>query len=282
MEVVDSLLLISTNTGEVFQYDGQQIKLLFKLSTRVRDIYKFSNTVYFSTDEGVYTIRNMQVISLKRIVNLPFCVMVVVDLYNNTWISTENGLYLLPENRATPILFIEGVEFNRGALLGYEDHIYAGSVEGLYIIDIHSAIKNFLPLYLNKEQVADESWKFFLLVLTGIILAVLAGYILYHKRYRKVSLSIPKKEEPVFSLNKIEEDIKINHIKSVDELAGLYKTNTVQLNRLFKNFETTPGKFMKRVKLNIAKELLKNGVPLEEVVIEVGYSAQYLKKELHI
>jgi AraC-like DNA-binding protein len=67
---------------------------------------------------------------------------------------------------------------------------------------------------------------------------------------------------------------------TVEGLAEFYQTNTVQLNRQFKVFETTPGKFMKTVKLNYARELLKNKVPLEEVVAKVGYSASFIKKEL--
>jgi AraC-like DNA-binding protein len=52
------------------------------------------------------------------------------------------------------------------------------------------------------------------------------------------------------------------------------------LNRIFKTYDTTPGKFMKKVKLNMASELFKSGKSIEEVVAKVGYSASYLKKEL--
>ena len=64
------------------------------------------------------------------------------------------------------------------------------------------------------------------------------------------------------------------------DLAEFYQTNTVQLNRQFKTFDTTPGKFMKTVKINYARELLKNKVPMEEVVSKLGYSASFIRKEL--
>ena len=67
---------------------------------------------------------------------------------------------------------------------------------------------------------------------------------------------------------------------TVENLAEYYQTNTVQLNRQFKTFDTTPGKFMKIVKINYARELLKNKVPMDEVVGKVGYSASFIRKEL--
>jgi transcriptional regulator GlxA family with amidase domain len=67
---------------------------------------------------------------------------------------------------------------------------------------------------------------------------------------------------------------------TVEALAEHFKTNTVQLNRQFKNFDTTPGKFMKTVKLDLARDLLAQHVPMEEVVQKTGYSAAFIRKEL--
>jgi AraC-like DNA-binding protein len=66
---------------------------------------------------------------------------------------------------------------------------------------------------------------------------------------------------------------------SVDALALHYDTNTVQLNRQFKRFGTTPGKYLKKVKISWANRLLKDGVALDEVARRVGYSPKLLKQE---
>ena len=50
--------------------------------------------------------------------------------------------------------------------------------------------------------------------------------------------------------------------------------------RIFKNFDTTPGKFLKKIKLRIAKELLDRGKPIHEVTQKTGYSAHYIKQHL--
>ncbi|TNF45048.1 MAG: helix-turn-helix domain-containing protein, partial [Cytophagales bacterium] len=79
-----------------------------------------------------------------------------------------------------------------------------------------------------------------------------------------------------------EKAIKENNLTTVDSIADHFETNTVQLNRVFKNFETTPGKFLKKVKLEFAKEMLSKGIEIEEVSKKVGYSPSYIKKELNL
>lgn len=283
LEKADNVLLFCTNTGEVFQYDGKDCKLLFDVNSRVRDIYNFRNVIYFSTDKGVYTIQNMQISTLSLLANLPFSVKVVVDVNNNIWIATENGLYILPEKKNTPVPFIPGVEFNRGALTYYNDHIYAGSISGLYVIDIYSVLRDYLPLYLNKKSIVEDEQvkqQLFSLAIIAILLIV-CGFASNYSRHHKTAPIIPQQNAPhSLTLAKIEEDIKNHNLMTVEGLAEFYETNPVQLNRLFKTFDTTPGKFMKRVKLKFAEEMLKSGKSMDEVVAMVGYSAIYLKKEL--
>lgn len=283
MEMVGDKLLFCTQTGEVFVFDGQVVKLLLKFKTRVRDIYQFKNTVYFSTEEGAYTIQGLDPATIHMISKTPFTVMVLVDALRNTWISTENGLYILPDREKEPILYVKDMEFNRGALTLHNDTIYAGSISGFYVIDCYHTVKSFLPLYQNRKQ-ADLTEKRKTWVLFGscfFVLLALLGFAYHSYKRRNARLVIPLKEAvSVINLENIAEAIRANNIMTVDGLAEFYQTNTVQLNRQFKAFNTTPGRFMKTVKINYARELLKNKVPLEEVVSKVGYSAVYIKKEM--
>ncbi len=81
-------------------------------------------------------------------------------------------------------------------------------------------------------------------------------------------------------MEQIEHDIVENRLISVEAMAEFYKTNPVQLNRIFKAFETTPGKFLKKVKLAHAQEMLDNGKSMEDIVDFTGYSANFLSKHL--
>jgi AraC-like DNA-binding protein len=282
MEIVGDKLLFCTQTGEVFVFDGHKVQQLLKLKTRIRDIYQFKNTVYLSSEEGVYTIQGLDPGTISHFLKTPFTVMVLVDALRNTWISTENGLYLLPDREKEPILYIRDVEFNRAALTLYNDTIYAGSISGLYVIGCYHAVKNFLPLYLNKRQIykAEERKRWW--IFGGVFFVLLIGLGIFYISYKrsKAILLIPQKETPqALTLENIAEAIINHNIMTVEGLAEFYQTNTVQLNRQFKTFDTTPGKFMKTVKINYARELLNKKVPMEEVVGKVGYSASFIRKE---
>lgn len=282
LEEADSLLLFCTSTGEVFQYNGQDTKLLVKLPARTRDIYIFRNIWYFASDAGVFTLTNGQPGTLVQLTKTPFCVNVVIDLLNDTWIATENGLFVIPNKSKEVILFIADVEFNRGALKFYEDSIYAGSIEGLYVFYTYTVAKNFLPQYINKKNLDESALQKKQLLFILAIIAIILGFGFLYRKWRasRRVIAMPQKEETVLSADRIAQDIRQNNIMTVEGLADFYKTNTVQLNRQFKIFDTTPGKFMKDVKLEQARTLLLSGRTMEEVVDKVGYSAAYLKKHI--
>jgi AraC-like DNA-binding protein len=283
MEVIGDRLIFSTQSGEVFVYDGNKVQLLAKLDTRVRDIYAFKNTIYLSSDKGVYTIEGLDPKTLNQFLETPFTVMVMVDALRNTWISTENGLYLLPDKEKDPILYIKDVEFNRGALAFRNDSIWVGGVSGLYVIDSYDVMKRFLPGYFNRIK-ADQTQQYISWGIYILILAVfLAGLVFAVRAFRKraSTFKIPNKDTgPALTLEQIADVIRTNNIMTVEGLAEYYKTNTVQLNRQFKSFDTTPGKFMKTVKIEFAREMLNNKVSIEEVVSKTGYSASFIKSEL--
>jgi AraC-like DNA-binding protein len=236
--------------------------------------------LFFASDQGVYTIKNGDPSTLTLFLPLPYAVNVKMDKANNNWISTENGLYVLPDKHEAAIPFIPNVEFNRGALTIFNDTLYAGSIEGLFIIDTYMALKSFIPQYLNKKTISDtNSFRKKLSILLALLLIGIAIAI-YHFRFRSITITQTQKEKTVITLDQIAIDINANNITTVEGLAGFYETNPVQLNRLFKTYETTPGRFLKKVKLNLAKELLKKGASMEDVVAQTGYTAHYIRQHL--
>jgi AraC-like DNA-binding protein len=211
----------------------------------------------------------------------PFCVDIEQDRYKNLWVATENGMFLIPKATESPIPLVSDVEFNRYGLTLFRDKIYAGSINGLYLFDVYEIEKGYLPRYLQKvadqKSIARKNLIKNVLVF-GLPIFLIVGWIV-RKVYFKKRIQIQPKTE-AYSLEKIKQDIIANKIVSVEGLAEHYRTNTVQLNRRFKNLGTTPGKFLKKVKISWAKSLLSEGKPLEEVARIVGYSERLLKIEL--
>lgn len=280
---VEEGLLFSTAKGQCMLWDGDSTTVIAELGIRVRHIYPVEEWVYFASDDGVYTIKNLNPATLTRVFDTKFNVHIQKDILGNTWIATENGLYISTKGDPSLIPVIESVEFNRDAFLIHEDVVYVGSIDGLYTLNLRELDKGFLQPRAKELQLASaggkkDAW----IYLSGIVAIVGFGAwysIRKKKKQAAEGFAIPKKKEKI-DLNEIEEIVVSKKISSVESLAGELDTNTVQLNRDFKKLRTTPGKYLKSVKLNHAKKLLAQGIELEEVAIQVGYSSRFLKKEL--
>jgi AraC-like DNA-binding protein len=160
----------------------------------------------------------------------------------------------------------------------YDIIVYAGSFNGLYLVDASKTINDYLPSILPKIDGLHGPGRRYIAGLA--ILAVLVVMI-YMIRRRKAALR--KAVSPPTSdltLVQVREDIIQQRLLSVEDMAEWYETNPVQLNRIFKTFETTPGKYLRQVKLEHARSLFANSASMEELIAVTGYSADYLRKHL--
>ena len=182
-----------------------------------------------------------------------------------------------------PIAVIPGVEFYREALLLQDEVLYVGAVDGLYTVNTYEISKTFIPKVLSTVIIPlNQKYPLGIWVSGFSSVVVLGGlYLLLRKKklLAEAEESTPSKE---WNLQELETRILAEKIQTVDAMAVALDTNTVQLNRNLKKLGTTPGKFLKQVKLRKAEELLKSGVNLQEIAIQVGYSTKFLKHELGI
>jgi AraC-like DNA-binding protein len=281
LEIFDSLLYFSTYEGILFSFNGLEVRKIAEVGTRIRELFVGDNWLYLATDNGVFKIESHPDSKLTKVFGEPFCVDIEQDRFKNLWIATENGLFIIPKSTGKPVPIVTDVEFNRYAMTHYNDNIYAGSINGLYLFDIYTIERSFLPVYYQK--VADEAslyWKGFAIkfLLIALPIFILVGWFV-RRLFFKRKIAVQQKPES-YSLEQMKRDIILYKIVSVEALAEHYKTNAVQLNRQFKHFGTTPGKFLKKVKISWAKTLLKQGMELENIAKTTGYSTRLLNNEL--
>jgi AraC-like DNA-binding protein len=280
LEPIPEGLLFSTSDGKFLFFDGNQVTQLADLGIRIRDIYPSENLIYLSTDEGVYTIENLTPTTLKKITETRLNVHVEKDNVGNTWISTENGLYIISKDNPSVLPLIEGVEFNREAFLYHNDYVYVGAVDGLYILNAVEVSKSYIPAAINKlEPNSPIGLKTFLLIIASLSIIGFLVYFFLRNKKSDYPISEEVKANRI-NLQLLEELIIENKLNSVEAISSHLETNTVQLNRNFREFNITPGKFLKKVKLKHARQLLKEGNSLEEVASQIGYSVRFLKNEL--
>ncbi|MEN2280518.1 hypothetical protein AAGF08_00170 [Algoriphagus sp. SE2] len=280
LEPIPEGLLFSTADGKCLFYDGNQVVQLVDIRIRIRDIYPSENIIYLSSDDGVYTFENLNPLTLKKISDTRLNVHTEKDNFGNTWISTENGLYILSKDYPKVLPIIEGIEFNREAFLYYNDSIYVGAVDGLYTLNAVEVSKSYIPAVINKlEPNSPFGIQQVLLVILLLGIIGIVVYIFVRKKKSIVSISEDPRSNHL-NLEHLEELIIENKLNSVEAIASYLDTNTVQLNRNFREFNITPGKFLKKVKLKHAKKLINEGKSLEEVGKKIGYSLRFLKNEL--
>jgi AraC-like DNA-binding protein len=282
LENFDSLLYFSTYEGILFSFDGSEVRKIAEVGARIRELFAGDNWLYLAADNGVFKIQSHPGSKLTKIFRKPFCVDIEQDRFKNLWIATENGLFIIPNSAGKAVPIVTDVEFNRYAMTYYNDQVYAGSINGLYFFDIYTIEKSFLPVYYQK--VADQTtlfWKNFIIKFILIVLPILfvSGWLI-RRVFLKRKIAVQQKPES-YNLEQIKRDVILYKIVSVEALAEHYKTNPVQLNRQFKHFGTTPGKFLKKVKISWAKTLLRQGMELGDIAKTIGYSIRLLKKELH-
>ncbi|MCS5490858.1 helix-turn-helix domain-containing protein [Algoriphagus limi] len=282
LEVFGEDLVFATSQGVCLKWDGAKVDTLAQIPSIINDIYQVGNRLIFSSDDGVYEI-NSDNLEPLQLTNTPNAVMTSLDDFNNLWIATENGLYVLIPDYKDPILIIPNVEFNREALLLNGEMLYVGAVDGLYQLNTYEIEKSYLPNLLNTLQVPISERKSTWLIGGALaVLGFLAGFILFRKKKKEELTEVRNGNKNEWNLEELEKRILSEKIQTVEGLASALDTNTVQLNRNFKKLGTTPGKFLKQIKLKQAKEMLREGKDLEEVAKSIGYSTKLIKTELNL
>jgi AraC-like DNA-binding protein len=279
LEVLNDSILFTNADGKLFSMWNGKTRLLCDVGEKVRDIFPIAEGLYLAAFDGVHFYRFDEG-RITKTLDVKRTSGVVRDNEQNLWVATDGGLFVIPQNEEIIIPFIKNVEFNRGALTYYNDTVYAGSINGLYVIDAWSVSKLNIPAAIHKVNVHNRQ-----LTVAGIIGLIVASLttwftIAYLRKRRKILVPADTRPKKTVGKAEIEQDILTHNIQTVEGLAEHLHTNTVQLNRMFKSFNTTPGKFLKTVKINLARQMLRDGKPMQEVVAATGYSAQLIKSEL--
>lgn len=267
-------LLLSSENGGLYLYKNNKISLVFNCDTGIYDISYYNKSIYICCDDGIRILNNNfkeeKFIKIYKPVNC-------IPIDNTVITSTYKGLYYIDLIKNSSYELIPDVEFNKKALTRYDNYIYAGSIQGLYIVNIVELSTNFLEsLGSNPITTMNYNYVYILIIFTLSIFLILILY--YYKRKNKTKISINQKE--IFeNLNLIYEIIKTNpSIKSVEDLAIYIGVSPPTLiTKIKKQTGSSPLIFLKDCKKRIANELINEGFSIEEVAIRIGYSVRYIK-----
>ena len=279
IEWLNKRAYLASKDGQLYIYeDSQPIKKL-NLKSAIYDvnITPDKKDAILSCRDGVYKM-NLESLKVSMLVSLNESLeSIFVD--GELLISTSHGLYIIFDREAKEI--IPRIEFNKYGLSPHDDLVFAGSIEGLYVIekdfllnDILKSLKN--TQYKDKRQLVTRLGTILLIIMFAIIIILLArGY-----------LKKTKTEKLILKKSSINPDlirqmvIENPELISVESIAEFFETSTVQLNRILKKYNTSGLMLLKSIKQDIVKDLAKQGKPIEEIALRVGYSVNYIKRNL--
>jgi len=276
LEIFNGNLLCCSSSGKVYQIhpSGQQDTLF--LEGVLHDLQTLNNEIIVSSDSGLYIInKDFQVIPIS----IGFKALQTASYGENIFISSLHGLYLL--RRDSLNVLIPNVEFNRRALSIFNNYLYAGSVDGLYVIQLTIFDYKILPMLAPYSIHVDKGeLPLILLLVIGTIILLAAGIAGYYFSKRKQQNELVLKRIQDLSLEMIGNTIRDDEdITTVNALSEKLNVSMVQLNRKLKPHGETPLSLMKKIKREIAIDMHTKGVPLDQIANRTGYSKRYIREQ---
>lgn len=192
-------------------------------------------------------------------------------------IATNMGLYSINiETRETQVI-IQGVEFNRRALYLKDNVLYAGSINGLYQINVEQIdviIQN--NKLAGRNSIFNHQWLILVGALFLIIVVLILFLILTRRRLKQIQLQdMEVKPVSVVTaddvISYIKENLTTVSIKSINEH---FNTNTVQLYNILK--PRKPGNIITDLRTDIVLQLRKEGKSAKEIAESTGFSESYI------
>ena len=270
---IDGQLVVAAEDGNLyFLNPGMDPQKVF-VGSCIYDINVIANGAVLSCRDGVYRF-DMNGKKIEKLFSLNEAVQTLyVD--NDLLITTYNGLYVVHDEKLYNIL--SNVEFNKMGLSQWENYIFAGSIEGLYVINIGQLVLDVIPGLTPFEIKVKTPSTYVYVLLTSLVLLFAILYFTIRKRQKKLKLEVLRKAKVTPQCIRAAM-LANDHLISVESVAEHFSTSTVQINRILKKHKTSGLKLLKEIKGEIVIDMIENKASIEQISSRVGYSIAYIKR----
>ena len=274
--VANKMAVYSFNDGSISYEDSTTENIISGYKLNNRKIYTLSNhalyenttSAYFSKVEDFNDVHTLLPLNEKELI-----------------IAGNQGLYLFNLETHITSAIIQGVEFNRKALYQENNKLYAGSINGLYTIDVGQ-----IQQLISRNQAAPNDTDSFLNYLYwGSAIVMLSAIFLFiisrlKRQLRDAQKSIidaqsemdivkEKKPDKEMVEDFIRKNLATASIKSINEH---FHSNTNQIYALLE--PDKPGTIIQEMRLKLVMEMKKSGSDLQTIADSSGLSKSYIKK----
>lgn len=273
-DILGDNLYVASENGKLYciPLKGGKLQSYIISEKPIYDINNCVDTFYISGQDGLYKFLPHSELTEKILTHSMVIQSLCVD--KSILFTTYKGLYLYNDNKLYEI--IRNVEFNKRALFKYDKFIYAGSVEGLYLIDWPLVKLDLIPGLTPTVLTKINYTQYIVIILAITLTIVLFAFIILRRKKNDLEKVIYKKEkitpDSIRALMLADEKII-----SVEAVAEYYKTSDNQLGRILKKYDTTPLALLKDIKKDMVLDMIEKGVPLSKIALRVGYREAYIK-----
>lgn len=245
-----------------------------------------NRNIYLLTNKALYLFKSDNSFSLLATIPKAHTIKMISN--TELVIATDDGLYQF--NTLNLILnpLIVGVEFNRRALFLKDNKLYAGSINGLYTIDVNDFDELIKRNKAEIEGVKLPVWFYYIGMGIGLI-SIMLIYLLISAR-KKLEQAETKIEELNISHTEVLEQLESPLDREQIEAYIRENLSTASLKSITSHFETTtrdiykiiepekPGSIIQKLRLELLIEMKKSGADSEQIAEATGLSVSYIRK----
>lgn len=252
--------------------------LLTRLDTTIRSLGIIGHQLYLVTPKGLFRFNTNQ--QLEKLADIHKAHTLETISESELAIGTDQGLYYYNIASGELSLIIKSVEFNYKALFKDEGKIYAGSVNGLYTIQI-SDIPKLIEENKFREQDKSLSLVQYTMITVGIAVVLLLVYWVF-RLSRKLKQSEGMVEalqstQEVVTKEQIEAFIMNNlAISSLKSISDHFKLNIQQIYELVK--PEKPGSIIQKHRMEMVRKMRQEQKPVKEIAAATGLSVSYIRQ----
>ncbi|WP_019668816.1 helix-turn-helix domain-containing protein [Eudoraea adriatica] len=272
---IDSELITISRTGAIYRISNQLNIKKIQTNYSFEDIEIVNDDILIGGKSGLFILSEDEVKQISNSTEF----YELLDFKGNLIFSNFQGLYAWVNSLKIPI--VSKTEFNRHALNYDKELLYAGSINGLYVISANSLeawLNNHYNLQIvdyKKNQNGLNPYIYGILIL----LVIMTSIILFRQKYYAKQEPNNLFRQNEISIENLKTIIKENNILSVEQLSNHIKISRVQLNRKLSKKGKTTLEVLIDCKKETAIEMYQNGLSIKDISKRVGYSERYIKEK---
>jgi len=267
---------------QMYVYDAQNGRIITTIRSGqpIMDGYSTDRQMFMLTQDALLRNRSTKNDRLAKGIERAHTLQVINE--TEFAIATDAGLFLYNVQEDHLSTLIPRVEFNRRALHIEDNMLYAGSINGLYILDL--ANRDKIVAFNDRQFRMDQgsavpTWVIlaFILLTAGLLLIILRDRRRIQHMETALEQALPEEPAPRISREDITAFIASNLASaSLKTILDHFKTSNSTVYALLE--PQKPGGLIQELRHEKVKAMRAEGKGLSEIAEATGLSESYIRK----